>query len=141
MPTSSPPGRRPDRDRHGRTERADHDLRHRPADGFRTASGARFDSLVRTAVGQQAADITSYLGEPDVVVLDVPDEATLLRAELDGDMPLVTVTLSPDAPSRVQVHRRPIELRAASRADLVDILRDAIRDAVLDAIGRRPDES
>lgn len=128
-----------DRDRHGRGTRADNDLRHRPTDGFRTASAARFAVLVRGAVAALPGDLRTHLDPVDIVVTDVPSRRSLEELRPAGDMPLARVGLGHgDRPARLTVHRRPVELRATTREELQGLLAEAVATAVREALGLGP---
>ncbi|MEO2108273.1 MAG: metallopeptidase family protein [Actinomycetota bacterium] len=127
------------RDRRGRGIRADNDLRHRPTDGFRTASTARFLVLVRGAVAALPGDLRTHLDPVELVVTDVPSRRSLEEVRPSGDVPLAHVGLARDeTPARLTVYRRPVELRASTREELQGLLARAVEDAVRDALGLGP---
>ena len=43
-------------------------------------------------------------------------------------------------PARIVVYRRPLEIRAADRDDLADLVRDVVVDQVAVLLGRDPEE-
>ncbi len=72
-------------------------------------------------------------------VLDVPDPDALADP-LDGVV-LASLDLGRTRSERVvTVYRRPLEMRAASRTDLLEITELALRHAVQDALGQQRDE-
>jgi predicted Zn-dependent protease with MMP-like domain len=126
-------------DRRGRAARADGDPQRRPGEGFRTASHARFRALVERALSGLDADLHRHIATAELVVEDVPDPdapadpvdgVLLARLDLGG----------PRRPAVLTVWRRPLELRADSRADLVDAVEEAVRHAVQDALGMPRDD-
>lgn len=122
-------------DRHGRSRRADNDLRRRPADGFRTADRARFARHIQQAVGGLPEDLRRHLAGVDLVIDDVPDPDLVL----DDRVPLAELVLpAPGRAARLTVHRRAVELHARTRAELADELRRALAWAVTDALGLAP---
>lgn len=127
-------GRR--RDRRGRALRVDQDPRRRPTDGFRTATRRRFARVAAQAVARQALDVAHHVRDARVVVVDLPPGDALALVDLGGDMPLARAVLAGPGHALVEVYRRPTELRAASREDLLELLTEAVRAAVLDALGR-----
>src|SRR5829696_1023913 len=117
------------RDRHGRG------LRGRlvpPTVPLSRSRAEQFDDLVLYAVEDVPwVDHSS----PDEVVLD----ADVLE---DGSVPLARVLPAhreggKEHPARIVVYRRPLEIRAADRDDLV---RDVVVDQVAVLLGRDPEE-
>lgn len=129
----------PSRDRHGRGARADNDLRRRPSDGFRTASRARFTVLAQRAIATLPHDLRRHLAGASLTVEDVPGDGDGPLARIPGDVPLCVVTLRPPEPPSIRLFRRPLELRATTRAQLEDEIAGAVGDAVRDARGLGPD--
>jgi len=119
-------------DRHGRVARANNDRRRRPSDGFRTAHGARFTDLVGDALAELPGSLAEAVAEIDVSVEDVPaiDEG---RTPEDG-VPLARITDWAGS-RRLVVYRRPLELRATTRAELIDVTSRAIAEEVARHLG------
>jgi hypothetical protein len=125
-------------DRHGRLRRSVDDARRRPPEGFRARDARRFHQLLEAAVGDLPVPAASALQGAVFDVRDVPDPATGPSREP------VVVTLAEAHASgrhvhRLVVYRRPAELRAAGRDDLVELLREAVLEAVADALGVDPE--
>lgn len=118
-------------DRHGRVSTADRERRRRPSDGFRTASRRRFTQLLAEALAALPGPVAAALATAEIRVTELPPpgELSIAVAEVDGD----TVV-------RLRVHRRPAELRAADRLDLVGLLRAAVGREVADVLGLDVDE-
>jgi len=117
-------------DRHGRATRPDNDRRRRPAHGFRTRDLTRFADLARDALSELPDELLAAVANADLIVEEVPPEPSLVRP----DVPLAAVQLGPES-SRVTIYRRPLESRAADRAELTDLLRAAIGREVAEALG------
>src|SRR5215210_2579791 len=143
------PPRRPTpsrRDRHGRGLRG----RLVPAEVPLARSRAeQFDDLVLDAVEDLERRWERELAGVEFAVEDVPwvehsspDEVVLDADVLeDGSVPLARVLPAhrengKEVPPRIVVYRRPLEIRAADRDDLADLVVDVV--AVL--LGRDPEE-
>lgn len=118
------------RDRYGRVPRADGDPARRPGDGFRARDRDRFAQLARDAVALLPAPVRSPLSGATLVVEDLPPPPRGLAWE---EVALAAFQAAP--PGRLVLYRRPLELRAESRADLVDAIRDAAGAAVALELG------
>jgi hypothetical protein len=129
-----------DRDRHGRGSRADNDPRRRPSDGFRTADGRRFAALVRQVVAALPTDLRSHLDQAELAVEDVPDPGSGLDRQGAVVLARLDLPAGPRSTPLLTVARRPIELRARNRLDLVDEVARAVRDAVREALGQPPED-
>ncbi len=120
-------------DRHARLRRRPPDPRRRPSAGHRALSLASFDRLVDDAVRSLPPGLLGYLDNVEVTVEDVPPEDALEdgqevvllglyqgvpRTERDFDAPML--------PDRITIFRRPHELRARSRADLAELVRETV---------------
>lgn len=125
-------------DRHGRLRRDVDDGRRRPPSGFRARDGHRFRQLVSDAVATLPPPAAHALEGAALEVADVPGPAS---AAVVGPavVPLAEAHASGGRVHRLVVYRRPSEVRAASRDDLVDLLREAVLEAVADALGADPD--
>lgn len=115
-------------DRHGRQHRSRDDVRRGPPDGFRVATTDRFRRLVGDAVALLPTPLRRAAAGAEVVVVAVPPDPPL------GEVPLATYTRG-RGPGRLTVYRRPLELRATSRPDLVELLRSAVGHAIAEETG------
>lgn len=109
-------------DRHARHRRADADRRRRPSDGHRTAERARFERLASDAAAALPPPLRDELAL--VRVREVPDEPGLLAVAADSDDGV-----------QVTLFRRPLELRAVSKLDLLELLRDTLAQHLSDRLG------
>jgi predicted Zn-dependent protease with MMP-like domain len=119
-------------DRHGRAARTDNDRRRRPSDGFRAAHGGRFSDLVAEAIAELPDRLAEAVAGLELVITDVPpidDRAIKAR-----EVPLAQV-IGHGRTRRLLVYRRPIEIRATSRAEVVGVARGAIGEEVARAFG------
>lgn len=120
-------------DRHARHRRRNPDPRRRPVDGHRALSRRAFDRLVDQALTALPGPLLDRLDNVEVTVEDVPppdaledgEEVVLLglyqgvpQTERDGAMGML--------PDRITIFRRPLELRARSRDDLADLVRETV---------------
>jgi len=138
------------RDRHGRG------LRGRlvpPTVPLSRTRAEQFDDLVLDAVEDLERRWERELAGVEFAVEDVPwvdhsspDEVVLDADVLeDGSVPLARVLPSHreggrEHPARIVVYRRPLEIRAADRDDLADLVRDVVVDQVAVLLGRDPEE-
>ncbi len=120
-----------DPDRHGRSARTPPDPRRRPEAGFRLRTAARFRQLTADVLATLPDAVRAALRGAEVRHLDVPPSG----AVSDGLVPLVRLKTQGTRIAVVEVYRRPLELRAASAADLADLLRLALAREVADALG------
>lgn len=118
-----------DLDRHGRARRTDGDRRRRPPDGFRARDERRFARLAEDALSSLPTDLLREVADAELQVAHVPPA----EAEHAPEPPLARLDLGP--PRRLVVYRRAVELRSSSRADLVEVLREAAARAIVDALG------
>ena len=120
-------------DRHARLRRRPPDPRRRPVAGHRALSRRAFDRLVDQSVGSLPGPLLDRLDNVEVTVEDVPpadaledgQEVVLLglyqgvpQTERGWDAPFL--------PDRITIYRRPLELRARSREDLSDLVRETV---------------
>jgi len=120
-------------DRHGRHRRRPVDPRRRPSDGWRTLRPGRFERLVLAAIESLPDELLGYLDNVQIVVEDVPP------AMVDGDaeegvllglyegVPRTERGFDPVAlPDRITLYRRPLELRARSKAELELVVQETV---------------
>ncbi|MBS3941981.1 MAG: metallopeptidase family protein [Actinobacteria bacterium] len=123
-------------DRHARHRRSPTDRRRRPVDGYRAASADRFDRLVDDAVSGLPEPLLRYLEDVEVAVTEVPpvsDEEVALASmrSLRGPRARRRTT----ATVRLTLFRRPLEARAHSRADLLELIQLVVVDHLADHFG------
>jgi predicted Zn-dependent protease with MMP-like domain len=141
QPEPQPPRRSARRDRHGRGLRGATMLPG-PLSPHRTdypASPAhRFDELVLTLV----RPLQDRWPEALVGVEFAVEETPLLAEDWEpADIPLATVvTATPSTPARIVLFRRPIEQRAADRAETSALVLAVLVEQVADLLGRDPAE-
>lgn len=132
-------------DRHGRAQRADGDRRRRPVDGFRARDEDRFRRLVEDAVADLPPRYLEQFRDARLVIADVPaveDVPTTSAREGADAAPATGRDWEPTlaefvvgTPSVLTAYRRPLELRAGSRADLNEVIQEAVARAVSAALG------
>jgi predicted Zn-dependent protease with MMP-like domain len=119
-------------DRHARHRRRPADVRRRPIDGFRTLSAARFERVVEQALLTMPEHLLAHLDNVQITVADVPPPASdggtdevllglyegVPRTERDFGAALL--------PDRITLFRRPLELRARSRRELAELVRETV---------------
>ena len=120
-------------DRHARHRRRPPDPRTRPVAGHRALSSRAFDRLVDDAVAGLPAGLLDYLDNVEVTVEDVPPEDALedgtevVLLGLYQGVPQTERTWgAPVLPDRITIYRRPLELRATSRTDLAELVRETV---------------
>ena len=144
------PPARTRRDRHGRG------LRGRlvpPTVPLSRSRAEQFDDLVLDAVEDLERRWERELAGVEFAVEDVPwvDHSSPDDVVLDSDVlddssvPLARVLPAhreggQEHPARIVVYRRPLEIRAADRDDLADLVRDVVVDQVAVLLGRDPEE-
>lgn len=114
-------------DRHARATRVRADVRRRPADGFRLADRDRFAQVALMAVLSLPGAVGRAAAAAELVVADVPEPGQPTA--------LAVLELRPGGHHRLTVYRRPLELRADSKADLADLLREAVHAEVSGTLG------
>jgi predicted Zn-dependent protease with MMP-like domain len=114
-------------DKHGRHRRTDRDPRRRPGDGFRVRGADRFARLVTGALADLPPGLRPFVDQVRLVIVDVPP-----NAPESGDQPIVAA--HSDDPltggCEIRLYRRPIELRARSRTDLAELVRELVVEHV-----------
>ena len=138
------------RDRHGRglrgplvaatVRRGDHVVRVPLA----LSRSERFDELVTEVASAAWARWAAQLADVELAVEDVPPDSSsrhdgVIADETAGG-PVPLGRLVRGHPSRVVVYRRPLEARAADRADLAALVREVVLDQVADLLGVDRDE-
>lgn len=120
-------------DRHARHRRRPPDPRKRPVAGHRALSSRGFDRLVDDAVAGLPAGLLGYLDNVEVTVEDVPPEDALedgtevVLLGLYQGVPQTERTWgAPMLPDRITIYRRPLEMRAGSREDLAELVRETV---------------
>jgi predicted Zn-dependent protease with MMP-like domain len=113
----------------------------------------QFDDLVLDAVEDLERRWERELAGVEFAVEDVPwvehssPDDVVQDADVldDGSDPLARVLPAhrdgeQEHPARIVVYRRPLEIRAADRDDLADLVRDVVVDQVAVLLGRDPEE-
>lgn len=111
----------------------------------------RFDDLVLDIVDELDERWAEQLHTVEFAVEDVPqvtgdDSGVVADETAGGDVPLgrvVPAATGADGrrtPARLVVYRRPLEVRAADRADLAELTHDVVVDLVARLLGVDPDE-
>lgn len=115
-------------DRHGRHRRADVDRRRRPVDGFRARDRLRFARLVEDALAELPPSFHDHLDGVLLVVQDVPpapdDGLDTAEVPLGGCWTTTDPRRRGEPTTTLLLYRRPIEARAASRDDLLALVRE-----------------
>lgn len=134
------------RDRHARHRRPDSDPRRRPSDGFRVTSAARFDRLVRDAVGSLPPPLLRLLDGARIVVGELPpiapddaDDAISLSTYAAGHHDAKRSAGLPPA-DQIILYRRPLEARARDQHDLFHLIRETVVHALADHHGLGDDQ-
>ena len=118
-------------DRHGRALRADNERSRRPSDGYRVRDARRFTRLVQEAVDALPDALLDAVNDAELVVEEVPP-----ADPRDDEPPLAAFRPGRRGQrAQVTVYRRPIELRAASRGELGELIRLAVGRQVATALG------
>lgn len=114
-------------DRHDRRRRTPVDGRRRPRDGFRALSADAFDRLVEDAVDDLPPGLLDYLDNVAITVEDLPPPGDEVLLGLYEGVPLTARGFdAPLLPDRITLFRRPLELRASSRAELATAVRETV---------------
>jgi len=142
-------------DRHARHRRSATDRRRRPVDGYRMTNATRFDRLVDDAVTGLPEGLLPYLTGIEIAVAEVPPE----RRSPEPEVVLARLRPLPprrsrrrrteeqrgtdgqrgaggtDVTARLTLYRRPLEARAISRGDLLDLVQVTIVQELADHFG------
>ncbi|MFN2558002.1 MAG: metallopeptidase family protein [Nitriliruptorales bacterium] len=119
-------------DRHARHRRPDADRRQRPSEGFRIGGVRRFERLVDNALASLPGTLLAYVENVQIAVENDPPPEALDRGDgiLLGLYQGVPLTArASDAvvlPDRITLYRRPIELRATNKEELLDLIREVV---------------
>ncbi|MGI8697263.1 MAG: metallopeptidase family protein [Mycobacteriales bacterium] len=136
----------PHRDRHGRGMRG---VLAPPTVPLSRTRGQRFDDHIVAARDELQSRLADDLASVEIAVEDVPDvDVAADDPEVldDHGVPLSRVLPAgrtdarEDAPARIVLYRRPLELRAADEDDLEDVVREVLIEQVATLLGRDPDE-
>ncbi len=120
-------------DRHARHRLRTVDPRRRPSDGYRATGVVRFDRLVGEALRTVPGPLLEHLQQVEIRIADVPppdpygtgDEVLLGR--YDASEPATARRRERAQPSdRLVLYRRPLEARARSKPELVELVRDVV---------------
>jgi len=129
------------RDRHARHRRTDADHRRRPADGFRALDAARFERLASEALASLPGELPGYLDNVQVTVEEVPppDPAgrgdEVLLGVYEG-VPRTERELGAAAlPDRITLYRRPLEVRARTKHELYELVRETVVHEIAHHLG------
>jgi len=110
-----------------------------------------FDDLVLDAVEHLERRWRSELSGVEFAVEEVPyvdstDPERLVHGSdvvEDGNVPLARLLAAradEQAPPRIVLYRRPLEVRSRGRADLADLVHDVVVEQVANLLGRDPEE-
>jgi len=115
-----------------------------------------FDDLVLDAVEHLERRWRSELSGVEFAVEEVPfvestDPERLIHGSdvvEDGNVPLArllpatprTAQADDQAPPRIVLYRRPLEVRSRGRGDLADLVHDVVVEQVANLLGRDPDD-
>jgi len=129
-------------DRHARRRLRTADPHRRPSDGYRAAGVVRFDRLVGEALRMVPGPLLEHLQQVEIRIADVPppdpfgagEEVVLGRYEAAGS-PAPRRAPRDQPPDRLTLYRRPLEVRARSRPDLVELVREVVTHEVAHHLG------
>ena len=100
------------------------------------ASSDRFERLVASAVGSLPSRLAVHLAGVRVMIEDVPPARP--RGS-EAEVPLCRYDRDDSPPDRLVLYRRPIEARAISHHDLVDLVRQTLSQQIARQIGTDED--
>jgi hypothetical protein len=103
-------------------------MRRRPPDGYRLADRGRFRRLAELTLRGLGGQVGAAVAAADVTVEEVPPTA-------EGTVLADFEPAGGGQPARLTLYRRPLELRAESKADLVELIRASVRAEVGDVLG------
>jgi predicted Zn-dependent protease with MMP-like domain len=119
-------------DRHARHRHRIADPRRRPVDGYRLAGGTRFDRLVGEALAELPDPVLGHLRHVELRLADVPPAPD---PGVDEELLLARYEASETASDRLTLFRRPIEMRAHSKPELLTLLREVLIREVAHQLG------
>lgn len=134
-------------DRHARHRLRTADPHRRPSDGYRAAGMVRFDRLVGEALRMVPGPLLEHLQQVEIRIADVPppdpfgagDEVVLGRYDATGRAaPRRSERKQP--PDRLILYRRPLEARARSKPELVELVREVVIHEVAHHLGIDDDD-
>lgn len=134
-------------DRHARHRLRVADPHRRPSDGYRAAGMMRFDRLVGEALRTLPGPVLEHLQQVEIRIAEVPppdpsgagDQVLLGRYEATAPTP------APWRPreqpgDRLVLYRRPLEGRARSKPELVELVREVVVHEVAHHLGLDDDD-
>jgi predicted Zn-dependent protease with MMP-like domain len=134
-------------DRHGRHRLRTADPRRRPSDGYRATGVVRFDRLVGEALRAVPGQLLEHLQRLELRIADVPppdpfgsgDEVLLARYE--AAQPASGNRRQRDQRiDRLILYRRPLEARARSKPELVELVREVVIHEIAHHLGMDDDD-
>lgn len=142
-PSTTGPGRRGHRDRHGRGLRG----RLVPATVPLARTKAElFDDLVLDTIEALERRYAKELAGVEFAVEEVPPDLNVYDSDVleDGEVPLARLLPGRPGrqavPPRIVLYRRPLEFRAYDREDLADLIHDVVIEQVANMLGVDPEE-
>jgi predicted Zn-dependent protease with MMP-like domain len=134
-------------DRHGRHRSRTADPRRRPSDGYRATGVVRFDRLVGEALRTVPGRLLEHLQQVEIRIADVPppdpfgsgDEVLLGRYDA-GEPPSVRRRQPQQRADRLILYRRPLEARARSKPELVELVREVVIHEIAHHLGMDDDD-
>ncbi|MDX1658064.1 MAG: metallopeptidase family protein [Nitriliruptorales bacterium] len=114
------------RDRHRRHRTTPVDRHRRPVDGYRARSRDRFDRIADDAMAAVPPGLLAQVDNLAIVVEDVPDAGEGVLLGLYEGVPRPERFEAPLLPDRITLFRRPLELRARTKDELVRVVADTI---------------
>jgi len=134
-------------DRHGRHRLRTADPHRRPSDGYRASGMLRFDRLVGEALRTVPGPVLEHLQQVEIRIAEVPppdpfgsgDEVLLAR--FDPPVPPPRRRNGREqATDRLMLYRRPLEARARSKPELVELVREVVIHEVAHHLGLDDDD-
>lgn len=114
-------------DRHARRRHRTSDPRRRPVDGYRLSGGPRFDRLVGEALGDLPTPVLEHLRGVQLRIADLPPGPGPGEAEEIRLAHYEQVAPTVERPAaHLTLYRRPIEARAHSKPELLQLLREVL---------------
>jgi predicted Zn-dependent protease with MMP-like domain len=134
-------------DRHGRHRSRTADPRRRPSDGYRATGVVRFDRLVGEALRTVPGPLLEHLQQVEIRIADVPppdpfgsgDEVLLGRYDA-AEPTSVRRRQRQQRTDRLILYRRPLEARARSKPELVELVREVVIHEIAHHLGMDDDD-